>query len=82
MGLACDVLTCVLRFPFHPAHAPLQERKFSLCFSETGGTMVIGGYDPLLNKPGSEMQYTPSTGETGAPTVKVTTVPPRVQQSC
>lgn len=54
----------------------LQERTFSLCFSETGGTMVIGGYDPRLNKPGSEMQYTTSDQEILAPRVKVTT-PPR-----
>lgn len=34
--------------------------------------MVIGGYDPRLNKPGSEMHYTPSTLESAAPRVKVT----------
>eukprot|EP00903_Cladosiphon_okamuranus_P014021 g13038.t1 len=49
----------------------IKERIFSLCFSATGGTMVIGGYDPRLNKPGSEMQYTPSTGEDLAPRVEV-----------
>ena len=33
--------------------------------------MVIGGYDKRLNKPGSEMAYTPSTKTSGWFTVKV-----------
>lgn len=64
-------LTYVFRFRAHPASVFLQERVFSLCFSATGGTMVIGGFDPRLNKPGSEMQYTPSNDERTAPRVEV-----------
>ncbi|CBJ25999.1 aspartyl protease [Ectocarpus siliculosus] len=71
MGLNADSRTLITQLA---TAGKISERKFSLCFSETGGTMVIGGYDPLLNKPGSEMQYTPSTGEISAPTVKVTDV--------
>ncbi|CAN0471651.1 unnamed protein product, partial [Ectocarpus sp. 8 AP-2014] len=71
MGLNADSRTLITQLA---KAGKISERKFSLCFSETGGTMVIGGYDPLLNKPGSEMQYTPSTGETSGPTVKVTDV--------
>lgn len=33
--------------------------------------MVIGGYDPRLNAPGSEMEYTPATKSSGWFTVKV-----------
>lgn len=63
-----------LSFPYPSGPRLLQERTFSLCFSETGGSMVIGGYDPRLNKPGSQMHYTPSALETIAPRVKVTTL--------
>jgi len=33
--------------------------------------MVIGGYDPRLNKPGVDMEYTPSTKKSGWFTVQV-----------
>ncbi|CAN0399696.1 unnamed protein product, partial [Ectocarpus fasciculatus] len=71
MGMNANRRTLIMQLA---TAGKISERKFSLCFSETGGTMVIGGYDPLLNKPGSEMLYTPSTSETYAPSVKVTDV--------
>lgn len=33
--------------------------------------MVIGGYDPRLNNPGVDVEYTPSTKSSGWFTVKV-----------
>ncbi|CAM9216300.1 unnamed protein product, partial [Sphacelaria rigidula] len=53
------------------AAAKIQERTFSLCFSSHGGTMVLGGYDPRLNKAGAEMRYTPLTRGGSWFTVKV-----------
>ncbi|CAM9435000.1 unnamed protein product, partial [Ectocarpus sp. 8 AP-2014] len=35
-----------------------QDRKFSICFSENGGNLVLGGYDPELLVPGASHQYT------------------------
>ncbi|CAN0101687.1 unnamed protein product [Pylaiella littoralis] len=71
MGMNADSRTLISQLA---TAGKIKERMFSLCFSESGGTMVIGGYDPRLNKPGSEMQYTPSTAENRAPSVKVTDI--------
>ncbi|CAN0102275.1 unnamed protein product [Hapterophycus canaliculatus] len=68
MGMNADSRTLISQLA---EAGKINERKFSLCFSEKGGTMVIGGYDSRLNKPGSEMQYTPSSQESTAPRVKV-----------
>ncbi|CAN0140525.1 unnamed protein product, partial [Hapterophycus canaliculatus] len=69
MGMSADSHTLVWQLA---KAGKIKERTFSLCFGMNGGTMVIGGYDPKLNKPGSEMQYTPSTKSSGWFTVKVT----------
>lgn len=68
----------MILFPKHPWRDcfdrwRVQERIFSLCFSLNGGTMVLGGYDPRLNKPGAEMMYTPTTKSSSWFTVKVKT---------
>eukprot|EP00903_Cladosiphon_okamuranus_P013533 g12605.t1 len=68
MGMSADSHTLVWQLA---KAGKIKERTFSLCFGVNGGTMVIGGYDPRLNKPGSEMAYTPSTKSSGWFTVKV-----------
>lgn len=46
---------------------------FSLCFTPSGGTMVLGGFDSSVFAPGHELEYTPSLVDTGwfAVTVRV-----------
>ncbi|CAM9696261.1 unnamed protein product, partial [Scytosiphon promiscuus] len=47
------------------------DRQFSLCLSRTGGSMVLGGFDPELVKPGASHEFTPITVDTGFYVVQV-----------
>ncbi|CAM9418888.1 unnamed protein product [Ectocarpus fasciculatus] len=71
MGMSADSHTLVWQLA---KAGKIKERTFSLCFGKNGGTMVIGGYDTRLNKPGHEMMYTPSTKSSGWFTVQVTDI--------
>ncbi|CBN76990.1 aspartic protease PM5 [Ectocarpus siliculosus] len=71
MGMSADSHTLVWQLA---KAGKIKERTFSLCFGKNGGTMVIGGYDTRLNKPGHEMMYTPSTKTNGWFTVQVTDI--------
>eukprot|EP00903_Cladosiphon_okamuranus_P014165 g13164.t1 len=52
-----------------------QDRKFSLCFTREGGSMVLGGYDPeLLLFPEQGHQFTPATFTEGFFEVEVVDV--------
>ncbi|CAN0236584.1 unnamed protein product [Ascophyllum nodosum] len=68
MGMSADSHTLVWQLA---KAGKIKDRTFSLCFGLNGGTMVIGGYDSRLNKPGVEMAYTKSTKTSGWFTVKV-----------
>lgn len=45
---------------------------FSICFSENGGNLVLGGYDPELLVPGASHQFTTADFTFGFFAVKVT----------
>lgn len=65
MNLAICLSLCLFFLSQH------EGRKFSLCFSRTGGNMVLGGYDSTLIEPGEYHQYTPTTLDTGFFVVEV-----------
>jgi hypothetical protein len=68
MGMSADSVTLI-----HQMYnaGVLKSRSFSLCFHEDGGSMVIGGSEPLLWQRGVTMQFTPNLKDSGWYTVKV-----------
>ncbi|CAK4204643.1 unnamed protein product [Aphanomyces euteiches] len=66
MGMSQDPSTLV---PTLVQAGILKRNLFSLCFADTGGTMVLGGFDPKLHL--APPMYTPLVSSTGWYTVEV-----------
>ncbi|KAG9398254.1 hypothetical protein AC1031_014848 [Aphanomyces cochlioides] len=66
MGMSQDPSTLV---PTLVQAGIIKRNLFSLCFADTGGTMVLGGFDPKLHL--APPMYTPLVSSTGWYTVEV-----------